>query len=143
MDDTDDDTLDQEADAAATLELSVPSLSSNQRDTQADLSCLASLSLALGRSRAKSPGGNEGDFTATSRHQNAPVSPFSFSAQDLGPNTGNQANGLALNFNNARSRGKMDYKALMRQSVVEVLPPQVLARQLVTFDVECVSWLHW
>jgi hypothetical protein len=27
--------------------------------------------------------------------------------------------------------------------VVELLPPEGLARQLVTFDVECVSWFHW
>ena len=98
-------------------------------------------SLALGRSRAKSPGGDEDDFTAnTSRHQKPPVLPFSFSAQGLG--FGTKGNGLALNFN-AQSRGKYDYKTLMRQSVVEMLPPEGLARQLVTFDVECVSWFHW
>jgi hypothetical protein len=59
-------------------------------------------------------------------------------------------NGLALNLNlnhhhnaHPRVKVKFDYKALMRQSVVELLPPEGLARQLVTFDVECVSWFHW
>jgi hypothetical protein len=66
-------------------------------------------------------------------------------------NNGNiNNNGLALNLNlnpnhnaHPRVKVKFDYKALMRQSVVELLPPEGLARQLLTFDVECVSWFHW
>ena len=36
-----------------------------------------------------------------------------------------------------------DGRAAMKQSIIDLLPPEVLARQLVAFDVECVSWLHW
>lgn len=37
----------------------------------------------------------------------------------------------------------LDIKSLMSQSVIGMLPAAGLARHLVSYDIEYVSWLHW